>query len=92
MTLTLPDLPAVTRMTEAELRLEFACFLYAQGKIGKVGGAELAGVDFFTFQRALGDRRISTYTIEDLDREVATLRRLFPDSRIGSKQETACSS
>ena len=92
MMLTLPDLPAVTRMSEAELRLELACFLYAQGKIGKVGGAELAGVDFFTFQRALGDRRISTCTIEDLDREVATLRRLFPDSRLGSRQETACSS
>ncbi len=33
-------------MSEAELRLELACALFAQGKIGKVGGAELAGVDF----------------------------------------------
>ena len=77
MTLTLPDLPAVTRMTEAELRLELACSLYAQGKIGKVGGCDLAGVGFFEFQRALGDRQISTYTIEDLHREVETLDRLF---------------
>ncbi len=46
MTLHLPDIPAATRMTEAELRLELACALYAQGKVTKVSGAaaELAGV------------------------------------------------
>ncbi len=82
MTLTLPDLPEVTRMTEAELRLELACFLYAQGKIGKVAGCDLAGVDFFTFQGALGDRRISSLTVADLHDDVATLNRLFPDKPI----------
>ena len=43
MTLHLPDLPAATRMTEAEPRLELACALYAQGKATKVSGAEVAG-------------------------------------------------
>lgn len=59
------------------MRLELACALYAQGKVSKVSGAELAGVDFFSFQKALGDRRISTYTVEDLHGELAALDRLF---------------
>lgn len=51
MTLHLPDIPAATRMTEAELRLELACALYAHGKATKVSGAELAGVDFSPSRR-----------------------------------------
>ena len=76
MTLTLPDSPTTERMSEAELRLELACALYAQGKIGKVGGADLAGVDFFTFQGALGDRKISSYTVEMIEEDLANLRTL----------------
>jgi predicted HTH domain antitoxin len=79
MTLTLPDPPVPPGMTPEELRLELACALYARGKLTKVRGAELAGVDFFTFQQALKERQISTYTLDDLDREVATLNELFPD-------------
>ena len=86
VTLTLPDLPAVTRMTEAELRLELACFLFAQGKIGKVGGADLAGVDFFEFQRALGERRISSLTVADLHDDIDTLNRLFPEKPIATSK------
>ena len=82
MTLTLPDLPVVARMTEAELRLDLACFLFAQGKIGKVGGAELAGVDFFEFQRALGERRISSLTVADLHDDVEALNQLFANKPI----------
>ena len=78
MTLHLPDIPAATRMTEAELWLELACALHAQGKVTKVSGAELAGVDFFSFQKALGERRISTYTVEDLHGELEAMDRLFP--------------
>lgn len=81
MTLNLPDIPAATRLTEAELRLELACALYAQGKATKVTGAELAGVDFFTFQKALGERRISTYTVEDLHGELEAMDRLFGKAR-----------
>jgi len=76
MTLELPDLPATTQMTGAELRLELACALYAQGKVTKVSGAELAGVDFFSFQKALGERRISTYSVDDLHDDLKTLDRL----------------
>jgi predicted HTH domain antitoxin len=63
-------------MSEAELRLELACALYAQGKIGKVGGADLAGVDFFAFQSALGERGISSYTVEMIEDDLANLRAL----------------
>jgi predicted HTH domain antitoxin len=84
MTLTLPDGVVAANMTAEELRLELACALFARGKIGKTGGAELAGVDFFTFQKALGERQISTYTREGLEQEVATLNELFPEKPIGN--------
>jgi len=77
MNLTLPDVPITRQMGDAELRLELACALYAQGKVTKVSGAELAGVDFFAFQKALGERRISTCTVEDLHEDVKALDRLF---------------
>jgi predicted HTH domain antitoxin len=79
MTLTLPDVPAVTRRSEAELRLELACALYAQGKISRVTGADIAGVDFFTFQGALGDRGIPIYTRKMLEEDMAALEKLFPE-------------
>lgn len=78
MNLTLPDVPITRQMGDAQLRLELACGLYAQGKVTKVSGAELAGVDFFSFQKALGERRISTCTVEDLHDDVKALDRLFP--------------
>ena len=77
MNLTLPDVPITRQMGDAQLRLELACALHAQGKVTKVGGAELAGVDFFSFQKALGERRISTYSMEDLHGELAAMDRLF---------------
>jgi predicted HTH domain antitoxin len=80
MTLTLPDVPILKQMGDVQLRLELACALYAQGKVTKVGGAELAGVDFFTFQKALGDRQISTYTVDDLRGELRFLEELGPEA------------
>ena len=82
MILTLPDMPATTSLTPEALKLELACALYARGKIGKIAGAELAGIDFFTFQKALGERQVSTYRLEDLDWEIATLNQIFPDHPI----------
>jgi predicted HTH domain antitoxin len=73
MTIILPDQPGLLAMSEAELRLELACALYSRGKIGKLAGAELAGVDFFTFQGALGERGIASYTTEMLQQDVQTL-------------------
>jgi predicted HTH domain antitoxin len=58
MTLDLPDDPVLREFSPEALRLELACALYARGRIGKFRGAELAGVDFFAFQGALGERGI----------------------------------
>jgi hypothetical protein len=61
-----------------EPRLEPACALYAQGRIGKIAGSRMAGVDFFAFQRALGQRSIPVYTEKMVTDDLATLERLFP--------------
>ncbi len=78
MTLTLPDIPDTANLAPAELRLELACGLYARGRIGKAAATELAGVDFFTFQRSLEERGIPVYTEEMLANDVHSLRELFP--------------
>ena len=39
MTIELPDIEAVEKLSPAELRLELACALYERGRVGKVGGA-----------------------------------------------------
>jgi predicted HTH domain antitoxin len=78
MTLELPDLER-SNLTPDELRLELACALYARGRLGKIRGAELAGIDFFAFQRALGDRHIPSFTAEMLNQDVASLKKLFPE-------------
>ena len=78
MNLELPDSPAVREFPPDFLRLELACALFARGKLGKVGGAHLAGVDLATFQGALGERGIESYTLEMLEADARNLRKLFP--------------
>jgi len=78
MTITLPDLPETAQLSSEEMRLELACALYSRGRIGKVVAAEMAGVDIFTFQRALQDRKISLYTEPMLATDLQTLKELFP--------------
>lgn len=78
MTLTLPDTIENLRLTPAEVRIELACALYARGLVGRAGALELAGVDFFGFQRALGERGIPIVTGQMLDDELASLKALFP--------------
>lgn len=78
MTIELPDVPASERLTPEEVRLELACALYARGRIGKVAATEMAGVDFFTFQRALSERRIPLYTEQMLASDIQSLNETFP--------------
>jgi predicted HTH domain antitoxin len=78
MTITLPDIPDAAQLGPAEVRLELGCALYARGRLGKIGAAELAGVDFFTFQRALEERGIPLYTEKMLADDLQTLGTLFP--------------
>ena len=77
MQIDLPDLPTGEQLTPAEIRLELACALYARGRIGKVAATELAGVDFFTFQRALGERGIPLYTQQMLASDIQSLNESF---------------
>jgi predicted HTH domain antitoxin len=76
MTLELPDIPVTEGLSQEELKLELACALYARGKIGKLGGATLAGVDFFEFQGALTERGIPLYTVEMVDEDQHSLHEL----------------
>ena len=78
MMIELPDVPASERLTPEEVRLELACALYARGRIGKIAATEMAGVDFFTFQRALSKRRIPLYTEQILASDIQSLNESFP--------------
>jgi predicted HTH domain antitoxin len=77
MTIELPDVPAAGRLTPDEIRLELACALYARGRIGKVAATQMAGVDFFTFQRALSERHVPLYTEQMLTSDIQSLNETF---------------
>ncbi len=79
MTIEIPEIDAVCRLAPEELRLELACALYARGLVGKVAGAELAGIDIFGFQRSLGERGIASYTEQMLEEDLGSLTSLFPE-------------
>ena len=72
MKIELPDLPAGEQLTAEEIRLELACALYARGRIGKIAATEMAGVDFFSFQRALSERGVPLYTQQMLASDIQT--------------------
>jgi predicted HTH domain antitoxin len=77
MKIELPDLPAGEQLTPEEIRLELACALYARGRIGKIAATEMAGVDIFTFQRALSERGIPLYTQQMLASDIHSLNESF---------------
>jgi predicted HTH domain antitoxin len=76
MRIELPDTPGTEHLTAEEMRLELACALFAQGKVSIVTGAHLAGLDFFSFQQALGEREIPIVTETNLQEDLATIQRL----------------
>ena len=78
MTIELPDLEGLAHLSPGEARLELACALYSRDRVGKVSGAELAGVDFFSFQRALAERGMPTATDPMLSADLDALKFLFP--------------
>jgi len=78
MTITLPDIPDAQHLAPDEVRLELGCALYARGRLGRIAAAEMAGVDFIIFQRALEERGIPLYTEKMLADDLQSLRTLFP--------------
>ena len=83
MIVSLPESARDLGLSEAELRVELACSLFAQGKVSSRPGAELAGLAYEEFLDALRVRRIPRSTPEMLREDVATLNELFPDRPMG---------
>jgi predicted HTH domain antitoxin len=77
MILELPDERLPADSSPEMLRLELACALYARGKLGKIGAAELAGVSLSAIMGALAERGVETYTLDMLERDEANLDRVF---------------
>ena len=65
-------------LTEQEARIEVACRLFDIGKLHLWPAAQLAGMSRVEFEGELGRRKIPVYrpTVEDLEHDVATLKRL----------------
>ena len=65
-------------LTEREVLIEIACRLYDMGKLHLWPAAKMAGLSRGKFEGELMDRKIPVYrpTIEDLEHDVATLRKL----------------
>ena len=71
------DILDSARMTPAELKVEMAVHLYAQGRLSIGKARELAGMALWEFRQVLASRRIPPhYDEEDLDEDVATLHEL----------------
>ena len=77
MILTLPDDPALADMSEADIRLDLACALFAAGRISRSVAARMAGIERYDFDLELVRRRIPSYTEEMLDEDLGTLEKIF---------------
>lgn len=78
MPVAIPDeVLEAARMTEEEMRQEFAVFLFQQEKLTLAQASRFAGMTPLEFQHLLASRRIPLhYGIEDLDEDLETLRGL----------------
>lgn len=78
MTITLPDDPALQDFTEEDIRLDLACALFAAGRISRPIAARMAGLERHEMDKELFSRKISGFTQETLEADLATLATLFP--------------
>ncbi len=61
------------RLTAAELKVEMAVHLYAQGRLSAGKARELAGMTLWEFRQLLASRRVSPhYDAPDLDEDLTT--------------------
>ncbi|HEX6384612.1 MAG TPA: UPF0175 family protein [Anaerolineae bacterium] len=77
-TLEIPqDVLDSARLTVAELKVEMAVYLYAEGRLSVGKARELAGLSLWQFRQLLASRQIPVhYDEDDLAEEVTTLREL----------------
>jgi len=66
-------------MTEEEIKLEFAIWLYERDKISLRKAAKMAGLPWVAFSKVLCERNIPTVkmTDEDFETEVGTVNSLL---------------
>ena len=78
MILTLPDDPDLADMSEADIRLDLACALFAAGRISRMVACRIAGIERLPFDQELVRRHIPSFTEEMLNDEIANVRQIFP--------------
>ena len=78
MTITLPEnIPALQKMSEADVKRELALSLYSARSITLIQAADLSSMNFFDFQSLLRDRQISQhYDESDFEKDLLVLREL----------------
>jgi predicted HTH domain antitoxin len=62
------------KLTEEQIRIDFACYLYEKKTISTGKARKLAGLDQISFQKELATRNIFIhYSEEDLNKELKNL-------------------
>ena len=65
------------RLTPAQLKVEIAIHLYAQGRLSIGKARELAGMPLWEFRQVLASRRIPPhYDLDDLQEDLQTISEL----------------
>ncbi len=71
------DILDSARLTLADLKVEMAVYLYAQGRLSIGKARELAGMSLWEFRQLLASRRVSPHYDEtDLSEDAATLHEM----------------
>lgn len=71
------SLLSASRMTEKELSIELAVYLFEKGKLSIGKAKELAGMTLWEFQYLLASRRIPVhYGIKEYKEDIKTLKAL----------------
>jgi predicted HTH domain antitoxin len=75
MKVEIPDaLLAGSNLTEQELKLQLALFLYSKNILTLEAGSHFAGLDAHAFQKKIGENKIPVhYTQKDFEDDLRTL-------------------
>ncbi len=70
------DIWKAAGLTEKECRIELATHLYGERRISIAQALQLSGLSRLDFEGELRNRKISLYTVEDLESDISTLKDL----------------